>query len=489
MPALCQMTGSEGDAWEATCGTQKIGGGDRSEVAPFTLADGRVCTGAIEDGSLRGQCTGGDAGSCTFESKSELLPTPYCLELPSTLTNVDVCGAAPAGAQALKATQCAVVQDECRFQARCEGGAVFSGNVTPTGLRWDLTPTYRCVGTLEGGNLTGTCTERNVPADAGAPKTCSLSAQGEQPSQDCEQDLPKGGFVLEGCGSEGTLCTVAQRGCIWQASCGGQVYRARVNKPGSYEFTLATGARCTAQVRDGVFSGSCGEGTDACAIHGTDPVAPTGCLGLPSSGSNARLWRRHELRLAAERLRRQAACATANGTFVTAERRRKAACSSTVRTTSVLGSAKKPAASAWSWLHRLGGTGQRVSPRIEGGPLVLTAALSLVALKPRRSARASGRRHHQSARPCCARADCPPRSRRSDGSVGEAALDTCGETCRSVASVADGASTAIPMSTSGRPSRTGCNTAKPISAPVCSNSVMRPRSITLRNRSGCVKTC
>jgi hypothetical protein len=317
LPALCQVTRAGSDAWEATCGTQKISGSDPGKVSPFTLADGRVCSGAIEGGILRGQCTGGDAGSCTYESRSELLPTPYCLELPAKLTHVDVCGSAPAGARAFKATQCEVVQNECSFQARCEGGEVFSGNVTPTGVRWDLTPTYRCVGKLEGGALTGTCTERNVPADAGTPKTCALSAQGELPSQACQQELPKGGFVLKGCGSDGTLCTVAQRGCIWQASCGEHVYRARMSKPGSYEFSLNTGARCTAHVRDGIFSGSCGEGAGACTITSTEPVAPTGCLALPKSGiTTLGCGGSMSCDVLQSGCAWQAACATANGTFV-----------------------------------------------------------------------------------------------------------------------------------------------------------------------------
>ena len=286
LPPLCQLTATQGQAWQAVCGTQKIGGADASQVSPFTLADGRVCTGAIEDGVLSGQCTGGDAGSCTFASRSELLPTPYCVELPRTLTNVDICANPPANAQQIKATKCEIVQNECSFQARCEGGAVFAGNVTPTGVRWDPSPNYRCVGKLEGDALTGTCTERGLAADAGAPQTCALSAGGTPPPAACEQDLPKPGFVLHGCGYAGTICTVGQRGCIWQATCGNDVYRARVAKPGVYEFTLRGGARCTAQVRDGVFTGSCGEGDKECALTTAAPAPANGCLTLPKSGLN-----------------------------------------------------------------------------------------------------------------------------------------------------------------------------------------------------------
>ena len=314
LPPLCQAK-SAGAGWEATCTAQKIGGANAQSLTSFTLADGRTCSGSVTAGTLKGSCSGAGSAPCAFQSSTSFLPTPYCVELPKQLTKLDVCGAPPAGATQIVAEKCEVVQNECRFLATCDKGVEFAGNVTGTGLTWDTAYNYRCRGELKDGKVIGTCTQRGVPAGT-TPATCAMSAEGSAIASTCEETLPKGGFALTGCGNEGTICTVAQRGCVWQASCGKDMYRGRVDASGKFDFTTAIGARCTAQVKDGVVTGTCGEGERECAFSSTPLVPSSSCLTLPKTLTTAGCGGNLNCEVQQNGCAWQAACSNANSTFI-----------------------------------------------------------------------------------------------------------------------------------------------------------------------------
>jgi hypothetical protein len=286
LPALCHLE-QTGCTWQAKCGAKKLVGQATGETSTFTLEDGRTCTGKLTGGVLKGGCTGGDAGMCAFSANADPLPTPFCVELPSKLSALDVCAQPPPGAKQFVAQSCDVIQSGCAFQASCNGGAdVISGKATATGLRWDTSFNYRCTGTLEGGKIVGTCTQRGVAADAGTPGSCTLAADAPaEPGLTCAQELPTTGFVMKGCTLEGTICHLSQRGCIWQAACGKDVFSGRVTEPGVYRFTTPMGAKCTARVEAGAFVGRCEWGNnESCEFGAGTPAPISGCYAMPTAG-------------------------------------------------------------------------------------------------------------------------------------------------------------------------------------------------------------
>jgi hypothetical protein len=293
LPALCHLK-QNGCNWEAKCGTRTLTGSgaaaNATSFAGFTHPDGRACTLKITNGTVSGSCEGGDAGMCTFTTNANPLPTPFCVDLPSKLTALNICSTPPAGAQNFSAQECDVVQNACSFQASCNAGAdIISGTVTSDGLRWDTAYGYRCTGVLANGSVTGNCVQRTGVPDGGTPNTCpmTLTAAPTAPA-DCAQDLPSKGFIVNGCSAlAGAICHVSQRGCIWQASCGTEVFSGRAPASGKYTFKTRLGAACEAKVEAGVFKGECKWGAgESCQFSGDGIATAPGasCYAAPAAG-------------------------------------------------------------------------------------------------------------------------------------------------------------------------------------------------------------
>lgn len=325
---LCTFT-QDGDDLSANCGGLTYTGtldadGDLTLVSEAeTTDDGaevvRKCDGSINRlGRVRATCqvtteVEGEANteSCQLRTDPQLLPSVECIELPSELQGLTICGG-EADAE-LSLGNCRVVQDGCEFQAECEDGTTFTGSATSTGIRFDQTfpaladaetpaeggdpaftigeaVSHRCSAQLDGDTWVGECAAGRAGRGGTNTSVCAVEASGEAATT-CDPISPLGEeqiFVLDGCenlknGVDGEpgigepLCAFRQNNCIWEIQCGRDlVFSGRV-EPGEtkLEWLLDTGTAC-----EGSFTES-GEFTGVCAVPdlfscslGTKEAAP-----------------------------------------------------------------------------------------------------------------------------------------------------------------------------------------------------------------------
>lgn len=263
--------------------------GDRYDVpmngAPVSLSEpeDRLCTVSMDDDGLVGECQVKADSTCAL-SLQGLLPHPACVELPPVLDRVQLCGeAVERGAEGKRVLgeDCAVAQDGCALQLLCDGGSTrLSAVATDTGLNFE-TEYARCSGKWEGAQLIGECEPLDEEGDF--PVACPLLVDARLGSMSsCEQTAPSDGFALSGCTRDGNICHMTQRGCVWNVTCGAEVYSGRMAEDNVFEFTSELGADCRAQVIDGDFVGHCEWGAEFCDFSPGELEADATCVRLPA---------------------------------------------------------------------------------------------------------------------------------------------------------------------------------------------------------------
>jgi len=275
----CHLVQS-GCSWEADCRGRTIRGeGDSANTFSFidTASTGLTCSTELIDGELVGSCTDRAGASCTVATNTEPAPVPQCEQLDGTISDLTVCGQTHAA--------CEVIQDGCSYQAKCQDGTTFTGQVQDTTLRVDLAVDgndFRCQEPIVDGQVNGSCTQRGRGIEN--PIVCDdFSATTPVASfGSCEATLPSAGFKLEGCGLD-DICFAEQRGCVWEIVCGGTTtYSAIASESNVFEFANASGDACVASVVDGEVQGSCTTSAGACEFGEVAPTVDESCFQIPS---------------------------------------------------------------------------------------------------------------------------------------------------------------------------------------------------------------
>jgi hypothetical protein len=340
-----------GSTFTANCSGVRFSGtvqptGDLTFASSTTPQQAAItCTGRFTGGQVAASCSRpADTGStsCNLVSQRDVLPGVACLELPQS---IDTFRLSPERGSLAPVTlgSCALIQDDCVFQAECAEDVVITGAVTATGVTFsrpittlvrgplqgaapapgqpDTRPpqfeagvefAHTCTTTLTGTAVSGTCwaggraliTDTTNPGHAtqsrwpisgtpvGVPATCAAitSVNEKLFALDSCEELRDGADGEPGIGQP--VCAFRQNNCIWEVNCGNSPllrFAGRI-QPGDRRFAwkLATGTPCDAGFdASGKLDGKCTvPGAQACNLTETAAVPGVAgqCPAMPATG-------------------------------------------------------------------------------------------------------------------------------------------------------------------------------------------------------------